>query len=213
VRGVRDEPALRADRAFERGQHRVEARRQSAELVAATYINTFAQVAGRRDALGRGGQAPHGAERGCRDEGCERSGQGDADSADEDDPEANPPQGVLRGRQRIDREDSSTARPGKGCDEFAPPDVLDPRVHVVAGGCGIRHRDSARRDRNRKLARPIAVRVDRLGPVVAAAKWATTTRRGLHDEASDRAGRRARAWRPARPRVTLPRPSPRSRLL
>ena len=114
VRGVRDETALAADGLLERREHRVEARAEPAELVVPGDRDALGQVAGRGDVLGRGREAPDRLQSGRRDECRERGREGDADAADEEDPEPDPGERVRRRCERIDRDDGAAAGPAIG---------------------------------------------------------------------------------------------------
>ena len=78
VRRVGHELPLRAGRILERREHRVEARREPAELVPAADVDPLGQVAGLGHPLGRIRQPPHRRERGARDDEPERRGYADA---------------------------------------------------------------------------------------------------------------------------------------
>ncbi len=95
VRRVGDELALRAGRLLERAEHRVEARREPAELVVAGGLDALGQVAGGRDGLRRGRQPPHRGERGARDEKAERRGKRDAGRSDREQDRPDPVQRAV----------------------------------------------------------------------------------------------------------------------
>ena len=63
VRGVGDELALGQARALERGEHRVEAPRQSPELILLAGLDAVAEILRARHPFGGARQAPHGHER------------------------------------------------------------------------------------------------------------------------------------------------------
>ena len=77
------ELALGQPRALERGQHRVEARRQPPELVLLAGVDAVAEVLRARDAFGGTRQPPHGHQRRARDEQPERGRQRDPAEAHE----------------------------------------------------------------------------------------------------------------------------------
>ncbi len=84
MRRVGDELALRPRRVLERAQHRVEARGEPAELVAAAGVDALREVAGLRDVLRRAGQPAHGCEGRARHEQAEGDGDADAARGDQD---------------------------------------------------------------------------------------------------------------------------------
>ena len=109
VRRVGDEAPLRADRLLERREHLVEPGRQASELVVADDLDALVQVARRRHGLGRGRQAPDRAQRRRGDERGERGRDGDADAADQDDPEADPVQRLVGRLERRERDHRAAA--------------------------------------------------------------------------------------------------------
>ena len=84
VRRVRHELTLRARRFLQRTEHRVEARREPAQLVLALDVDPLGQVLCLRHPFDRGREPLDGSERGTRDEQPEDSGDDDAAERDED---------------------------------------------------------------------------------------------------------------------------------
>jgi hypothetical protein len=85
VRGVGNELPLRASGLLECGEHRVEARREAAELVAPFVVDAAREIPGLRDVLRRLRQAPNRCER----RACDGEPQGcrDTDTAEADEDE------------------------------------------------------------------------------------------------------------------------------
>ena len=102
MRGVGDELPLRPARALERGEHRVEARREPAELVVAGRgrLDPLREVTRLGDGLRGLGQPSHRRERGARDDQTERGGDADPADRDQDQEERDPVQRAVHLAER-----------------------------------------------------------------------------------------------------------------
>jgi len=94
VRGVADELLLRAGGRLQRGQHRVEAGREPAELIGSVRLDALGEVSGLRHVLGRARQTADRRERGARDREAESRCQCDPDRGDDE-------QVVADARERV----------------------------------------------------------------------------------------------------------------
>ena len=143
VRRVGNKLALGARRLLESPEHRVEARREPAELVAPRRLDALRQVAGLRNGLRRSGQAADGCERGPRDAEAERRGDRDPCTPDQDQVVLDPTERLVDLRERsrdLDREprrirkrdDADVrvvhVRVHQECSASVARDVLDPVV-------------------------------------------------------------------------------------
>ncbi len=143
VRGVGDELALRAGRLLEGREHRVEARREAVQLVAAADVDAAREISGLRHLLGRGRQPADRCQGGARDHEPERTRQADAGEGDQD--EQRP-----RARERVVH---LGERP-RDLDRVAVPGRLGEHPHVHASDLGVREEASlvARCDGQRAIA-------------------------------------------------------------
>ncbi|MEZ5098238.1 MAG: hypothetical protein R3C15_00160 [Thermoleophilia bacterium] len=92
VRRVRDELTLRLVGDLERRQHRVEARAEPGELVAAVDVDPVREILRLGDDLGLARQATHGLQRRARDEPAEQGRDADPADREEDQDQADPVQ-------------------------------------------------------------------------------------------------------------------------
>ena len=114
---------------LERREHRVESRREPAELVAAVDRDALGQVAGLGDRLGGRRQAANRPQRRGGDERRERGRDRDPDAADQEDPELDAVSALSVGA-RSSATTSAAARDAAG-DELPQVVALDRRVEVV----------------------------------------------------------------------------------
>ncbi len=99
MRRVRDELTLRAGRFLQRAEHRVEARREPAQLVLAPHVDALGQIVRLRHSFDRGREPYDRCERGARDEQPEHSGDDDAAERHEDEEQPDAIERLLDLRQ------------------------------------------------------------------------------------------------------------------
>ena len=132
VRGVGHELPLSPARVLERAEHRVEARRQPAELVVAGRgrLDPLREIPGLGDRFRRRGQPAHGRQRRARDQQAERCRNRHPPGCDQDQEERDPVQrpGHLRQRPR------DLHRVGRGRDRQHPEGLTLEAPRAVVEG-------------------------------------------------------------------------------